>query len=162
MAMNSSIIKGDFSGKGRTIGVIISRFNDFITSKLLAGALDVFDRVGVSESDIDIYQVPGAFEIPGVLNKLVQSNRFDGILTLGAVIRGSTPHFEFVASESAKGIASISRDADIPVVYSVLTTDTIEQAIERAGTKSGNKGADGAMNLIELINLYKVLPKRTS
>lgn len=157
--MQIPIIKGDFSGKGYRLGIVISRFNDFITSKLLAGALDVFERTSVHDKDIAIYQVPGAYEIPGVLQKLADSNQFDGLLALGAVIRGSTPHFDYIAAESAKGIAHISRTAEIPVVYSILTTDTIEQAVERAGTKSGNKGADGAMNLIELINLYKHIPK---
>lgn len=137
--------------------IVIARFNDFIGSKLLAGAVDELKRHGVEDNNIDIVKVPGAFEIPLATLKCAQSGKYSAIITLGAVIKGSTPHFDYVSAELSKGIASVSLQAGIPVMFGVLTTDNIEQAIERAGTKSGNKGADAAKGAIEMVNLFKEL-----
>jgi len=142
-------------GKGLKIGVVAARFNEFITAKLLEGAKDALLRHGVSEDDIDIAWVPGSFEIPLAAQKLIRTNKYNAIVCLGAVIRGATPHFEYIAAEVTKGIAKASLEAGIPVSYGVITTDTIEQAIERAGTKAGNKGFDAAVNAIEMANLLK-------
>ncbi len=139
------------------VALIASRFNELITSKLVGGALDCLKRFGLQDDHVDLIWTPGAFEIPGVAKRVAKSGKYQGILCLGAVIRGSTPHFEFVAGEAAKGIAAVSLQSDSPVIYSVLTTDTIEQAIERAGTKAGNKGFDGAMSLVEMMSLYEKL-----
>jgi len=149
------IYEGKISARGLRFGIIVSRFNDFISEKLLAGALDALTRHDVIQEDIDIYKVPGAFEIPFMAKKLAVSEKYDAIICLGAVIRGSTPHFDYVAAEVSKGIASVGMDTGIPVIFGVLTTDTIEQAIERAGTKSGNKGWDVAMAAMEMANLLK-------
>lgn len=138
-------------------GIIVGRFNEFIGGKLLSGAIDGLTRHGVAEENIEITWVPGAFEIPLIAKKLAKSNRYDCIICLGAVIKGSTPHFDYVASEVSKGIAHVSLDTEIPIVFGVLTTDSIEQAIERAGTKSGNKGFDAAVTAIEMTNLMKLL-----
>jgi 6,7-dimethyl-8-ribityllumazine synthase len=148
------VIEGKLVGRGKKIAIVASRFNDFITSRLMEGTLDALTRHGVADKDITIYRVPGAFEIPSVVKRLVASGNTDGIIGLGAVIRGSTPHFDYIAAEVSKGIAQVALDAKIPVIFGVLTTDTIEQAIERAGTKSGNKGFDAAMSLLEMIDLY--------
>jgi 6,7-dimethyl-8-ribityllumazine synthase len=148
------VIEGKLIGKGRKVTIVASRFNDFITSRLMDGALDALNRHGVADKDITICRVPGAFEIPSVVKRLAASGNTDGIIGLGAVIRGSTPHFDYVASEVSKGVAQVALDARIPVIFGVLTTDTIEQAIERAGTKSGNKGFDAAMALLEMMDLY--------
>ncbi len=150
------VVEGKLDATGLKVGIIISRFNSFITQKLLDGAIDAFIRHNGEKDNITTYYVPGAFEIPMVLSKLV-NKEFDGILCLGAVIRGATPHFDFVANETAKGIAQISLNSKIPVSFGILTTDTIEQAIERAGTKMGNKGFDAMVALLEMINLYKQL-----
>lgn len=136
-------------------GIIVARFNEFIGSKLLSGALDALNRHGVEEENIEIAWVPGAFEIPLTAKKMAKSKKYDGVICLGAVIRGSTPHFDYVSSEVSKGIANVSLDTEIPVIFGVLTTDTIEQAIERAGTKAGNKGFDAAVTAIEMANLFK-------
>jgi len=158
--MNSiNIIEGKSSLKDEKIAIVISRFNDFISEKLLNGAIDTLVRHGSDYKNIFVYRVPGSFEIPETLAKVISTNKFHGAITLGAVIRGSTPHFDYIASEVSKGVANISLKSDIPVVFGVLTTDTIEQAIERAGTKQGNKGADSALALIEMINLYKEIVK---
>lgn len=149
------VIEGKLTGKGKKISIVASRFNDFITARLMEGALDALKRHGVSDEDITIYRVPGAFEIPPVAKKLAEGKRADGIVCLGAVIRGSTPHFDYVAAEVSKGVALVSLNTACPVVFGVLTTDTIEQAIERAGTKAGNKGFDAAMALLELMDLYE-------
>lgn len=149
----AKIIQGELVGKGKKIAIVISRFNEFITSKLLGGAVDILIREGVAEDNIDVVYVPGAFEIPAVASKLAGKPKYDGILCLGAVIRGSTPHFDYVAGEVTKGIAQVALESDKPVVYGVITADTIEQAIERAGTKMGNRGADAALSLLELINV---------
>jgi 6,7-dimethyl-8-ribityllumazine synthase len=146
--------EGKLIGKGKKVSIIASRFNDFITARLIEGAIDALTRHGIDENDITIYRVPGAFEIPPVAKRLVGSKKTDGIICLGAVIRGSTPHFDYVAAEASKGIAQVSLESACPVIFGVLTTDTIEQAIERAGTKSGNKGFDAAMAVLELMDLY--------
>lgn len=146
-------IQGMLVGKGLSFAIVISRFNEFITSKLLSGALDALERHEVSEDKIDIVWVPGAFEIPLVAKKLAKSGRYDAVICLGAVIRGATPHFEYVASEVAKGIALVGLETGKPVIFGVITADNIEQAIERAGTKAGNKGWDAAITAIEMADL---------
>ena len=137
--------------------IVVSRFNDFITSKLLSGCIDCLVRHNIKEEDIDVYWVPGAFEIPAVASRIAKKRKHDAIICLGAVIRGSTPHFDFVCAETSKGIAKVGLDTDLPVIYGVITTDSIEQAIERAGTKSGNKGWSAALSAIEMIELYRSL-----
>ncbi len=149
------LIEGKIDATGLKVAIVVSRFNEFITNKLLGGAMDCLKRNNASEDDITVAWVPGSFEIPAVTRVLAASKKYDAIICLGAVIRGSTPHFDYVAAEVSKGVASISLSAAIPVIFGVLTTDTIEQAIERAGTKSGNKGFDAAMSAIEMANLYK-------
>ena len=147
--------EGKFDGKDVRIAIVAGRFNEFITSKLIGGALDVLKRNDVSEENIDIAWVPGAFEIPLIAKKLANTQKYDAIITLGAVIKGSTPHFDYVCSEVSKGVAQISLQSELPVIFGVLTTNNIEEAIERAGTKAGNKGADAAFSAIEMINLIK-------
>jgi 6,7-dimethyl-8-ribityllumazine synthase len=149
------LIEGKIDATGLKVAIVVSRFNEFITNKLLGGAMDCLKRNNADEDSITVAWVPGAFEIPAVTKVLAASNKYDAVICLGAVIRGSTPHFDYVAAEVTKGVASISLTAKIPVIFGVLTTDTIEQAIERAGTKSGNKGFDAAMSAIEMANLYK-------
>jgi 6,7-dimethyl-8-ribityllumazine synthase len=149
------IVEGKIVAEGMKFGIVASRFNDFICGRLIEGAIDALIRAGADEKDIVICKVPGAFELPLTAKKLAKSNRFDAIICLGAVIRGATPHFEYISAEVSKGIASVGLETEIPVVFGVLTTDTIEQAIERAGTKSGNKGADAAMSAIEMVDLFK-------
>lgn len=149
------IFEGSLLGQGLKVGIVISRFNDFISKSLLDGSIDAFKRHGVSEEDLDIAWVPGAFEIPYIAKKMAETKNYDAIVALGAVIRGSTPHFDYVAAETAKGVASISLQTGVTVVFGVLTTDTIEQAIERAGTKAGNKGWDAAVTAIEMANLAR-------
>ena len=149
------VFEGNFDGKGSKIAIVASRFNEFITKELIGGAEDTLLRHNVNTDDIDLYRVPGAFEIPSVCNKIAKSGKYDAVITLGAVIRGSTPHFDYVAAEVSKGVAAVSMQYNIPVIFGVLTTDTIEQAVERAGTKAGNKGSDAAMAALEMINLYK-------
>jgi 6,7-dimethyl-8-ribityllumazine synthase len=151
----AKIIQGDLNGKGLKIGIVAARFNDFITSRLVDGALDGLQRHGVADSDIEISKVPGAYEIPLVANMLAKSKKYNAIICLGAVIRGATPHFEYVSAEVSKGVASVSMETGLPVIFGVLTTDTIEQAIERAGAKSGNKGWDAALSAIEMANFMK-------
>lgn len=148
-------IEGKYDGKGFKFAIVASRFNDFITQALIGGAVDALLRHNTAEKDIDVFKVPGAFEIPLVAQKLALTKKYDAVITLGAVIRGATPHFDFVAAEVSKGVAKVSLDTGVPVIFGVLTTDTIEQAVERAGTKSGNKGADCAMGALELVNLIK-------
>ncbi|HPX49698.1 MAG: 6,7-dimethyl-8-ribityllumazine synthase [Bacteriovoracaceae bacterium] len=150
----AGVIEGKLIGKGKKVSIVASRFNDFITARLIEGAMDALKRHGVEEKDVTIYRVPGAFEIPPVAKRIAQTKKTDGVIGLGAVIRGSTPHFDYVASEVSKGIALVSLEAPCPVIFGVLTTDTIEQAIERAGTKSGNKGFDAGMALLEMMDLY--------
>ncbi len=147
--------EGKLLAKGLKFAIITGRFNEFISGKLLNGAIDGLVRHGAIEDDIEITYVPGAFEIPLIAQKLATTKKFDAVICVGAVIRGSTPHFDYVANEVSKGIAKVSLDTNIPVIFGVLTTDTIEQAIERAGTKSGNKGYDAAVAAIEMVNLLK-------
>lgn len=147
--------EGKLIAQGLKFGIIVGRFNEFIGGKLLSGALDGLKRHGALESEIEIAWVPGAFEIPLIAKKLAKSNKYDAVICLGAVIKGSTPHFDYVSSEVSKGIASVSLETEIPVIFGVLTTDTIEQAIERAGTKAGNKGYDAAITAIEMANLLR-------
>ena len=147
--------EGKFDGRNVKIGIVAGRFNEFITSKLVGGALDVLKRNDVSEENIDIAWVPGAFEIPLITKKLANTGKYDAIIALGAVIKGSTPHFDYVCAEVSKGVAQISLQSELPVIFGVLTTNNIEEAIERAGTKAGNKGADAAFSAIEMINLIK-------
>jgi len=151
------IHEGNLIAAGKRFFIIISRFNEFISSKLLDGAKDALLRHGAKEEDIEIAWVPGAFEIPYVAKKVAENGKFDAVICLGAVIRGTTPHFNYVASESAKGVAQIALETGRPIIYGILTTDNLEQAIERAGTKSGNKGFSAAMAAIELVNLYTSL-----
>lgn len=150
-------IQGNLIAHGLKIGIAASRFNEFIVSKLIGGAQDALERHGVESSDIDLVWVPGAFELPLAAKKMVQNGKYDAVLCLGAVIRGSTPHFDYVCAEVSKGVAQVSLEAQIPVIFGVLTTDSIEQAIERAGTKAGNKGFDAAVTAIEMANLLKQL-----
>ncbi len=149
--------EGMLLGKGLRFGLVISRFNDFLTKRLFDGAQDALLRHGVSEEDIEVAWVPGSFEIPLIANKLAQAKRYDAIICLGAVIRGGTPHFEYIAAEVSKGIAKVSLETGLPVIYGVITTDTLEQAIERSGTKEGNEGFKAAVNAIEMANLVKSL-----
>ncbi len=146
-------IEGGLNIEGGRFAILVTRFNSFISESLLKGALDGLKRHGVKDEEIHIVRVPGAFELPLVAQKLATSERYDAIIALGAVIRGATPHFDYVASETTKGLASVSLDFGLPVIFGVLTTDTIEQAIERAGTKAGNKGFEAAMTAIEMVNL---------
>jgi len=155
----ANIYEGDLLGEGLIFGIVVSRFNSFVTEKLLSGALGVLKRHGVSPDRVDVFWTPGALEIPGVAKHLAESEKYDAVLCLGAVIRGATPHFDYVAAESAKGIAQLSASTRIPIIYGVITTDTIEQALERAGLKSGNKGAEAAIAGIETANLYKTVKK---
>ena len=152
-----NIIEGNLNAAGLKFGITVSRFNDFITSHLLDGAVDALIRHGATENDIDVVKVPGAFEIPPAAKKLCSLNKYDAVICLGAVIRGATPHFNFVAAEASKGVGALGMEAGIPVLYGILTTDTIEQAVERAGSKSGNKGWETAIAAVEMANLYKKL-----
>ena len=146
-------IEGTLEAKGFRFGLIVSRFNSFICERLLEGAIDTLVRHGADDSQLKVVRVPGAFEIPLVAKKMAASGKYDAVITLGAVIRGGTPHFDYVCAEVSKGVASVSLDSGVPVAFGVLTTDSVEQAIERAGTKAGNKGAEAAMSAIEMVNL---------
>ncbi|MBU2552096.1 MAG: 6,7-dimethyl-8-ribityllumazine synthase [Proteobacteria bacterium] len=148
-------LEGGLNASGLKMALVVSRFNDFITDKLLSGALDALIRSGATDDDLVVARVPGAFEIPLAARKLAASGRFDAVICLGAVIRGSTPHFDYVAAEVSKGVASVSLETGVPLSFGVITTDTIEQAIERAGTKAGNKGWQAAISAIEMVNLFK-------
>ena len=149
------VIEGVYSGEGLKIGIIASRFNEFITSKLVSGAEDCLKRHGVADDDMSVAWVPGAFEIPVIAKRMASSGKYDAVICVGAVIRGATSHYDYVCSEVSKGIAAVSLETGIPVLFGILTTDTIEQAIERAGTKAGNKGTDYAMSALEMVNLIK-------
>ncbi|MFE8702013.1 6,7-dimethyl-8-ribityllumazine synthase [Cytobacillus sp. FJAT-54145] len=149
------VLEGNLVGTGLKVGIIVARFNEFITSKLLSGAEDALKRHGVNDEDVTVMWVPGAFEIPLAAKKLAEKGEFDAIITLGTVIRGATPHFDFVSSEVAKGVANTGLQSGVPIIFGVLTTDSIEQAIERAGTKAGNKGWEAAVGAIEMGNLYR-------
>ena len=148
-------IEGKIIAKGMRFGIVASRFNDFISGKLIEGALDALSRAGADEKDITIAKVPGAFEIPLAAKRMARTGKVDAVICLGAVIRGATPHFEYISAEVSKGIATVALDMEIPVVFGVITTDTIEQAIERAGTKSGNKGFDAALSAVEMVDLFR-------
>lgn len=155
--MTIKVNEGNLIAKDIKAAIIVGRFNEFISSKLLGGAIDGLVRHGAYESNIEVTWVPGAYEIPLIAQKIAESKKFDAVICLGAVIKGSTPHFDFVSNEMSKGIAKVSLDTGIPVIFGVLTTDSIEQAIERAGTKAGNKGYDAAVTAIEMVNLLKIL-----
>ena len=146
--------QGKLIGTGKTFGIIVSRYNSFITKRLLEGAIDGLVRHGVKEEDIGVFWVPGAYEIPITAQKVIQRGKYDAVICLGAIIRGETPHFDFVASESAKGITQIGLSSGVPVIYGIITTETLEQAIDRAGAKTGNKGTDAALSAIEMVNLF--------
>lgn len=145
---------GKLIGTGKTFGIIVSRYNSFITKRLLEGAIDGLVRHGVKEEDIGIFWVPGAYEIPIAAQKVIQSGKYNAVICLGAIIRGETPHFDFVASESAKGITQIGLTSGVPTIYGIITTETLEQAIDRAGAKTGNKGTEAALSAIEMVNLF--------
>lgn len=151
--------EGGLSAKGLKMALVVSRFNDFISSRLLDGALDTLIRSGADEKDIDVVKVPGSFEMPLVTSRLAKGGSYDAIICLGAIIRGSTPHFDYIAAEAAKGVARASTEYGVPVAFGIITADSIEQAIERAGTKSGNKGRDAALTAIETANLLAALDK---
>ncbi|MBM9511151.1 6,7-dimethyl-8-ribityllumazine synthase [Desulfogranum marinum] len=153
----ANYIEGNLQGTGRKIGIVVARFNSFICEKLLEGALDSLTRSGVNTDDVDVARVPGAFEIPLVAQKMAKSGKYDAVICIGVVIRGATPHFDFVAGEVAKGSAQVMLDTGVPVLFGVLTTETIEQAIERAGTKAGNKGSDVAVAALEMVNLMEAV-----
>ena len=155
-----TIVEGKLTGKGLKIGIVVSRFNEFISSKLLEGALDCLRRHEVKDDDITIAWVPGSWEMPVVAQRMAQNCSFDVLIALGAIIRGATDHYQYVAAEATKGLAQTSLKQDIPIAFGVLTTDTIEQAVERAGTKAGNKGFDAALSAIEMANLVKQLKKK--
>ncbi|MDD3474242.1 MAG: 6,7-dimethyl-8-ribityllumazine synthase [Syntrophaceae bacterium] len=150
-------IEGAFDASGLKVGIVASRYNDFVVGRLIEGAIDAFVRHGAKEEDITVIRVPGAFEIPQAVVAAVKSSKFDVVIALGAVIRGSTPHFDYIASEVAKGVAQTAISSTVPVSFGVLTTDTIEQAIERAGSKAGNKGAEAAMSAIEMANVLRLI-----
>jgi 6,7-dimethyl-8-ribityllumazine synthase len=155
--MANSVIEGKLKAEGFRFAIIVSRFNDFICSRLVEGAMDALMRHGASEKNVVLVKVPGAFEMPLVAKKLAETNKYDVVICLGAVIRGATPHFDYLAAEVSKGIATVALDSNVPITFGVLTTDTLEQAIERAGSKSGNKGYEAAMASIEMANLFKEL-----
>ena len=148
------IIKAGLIAKGKKFGIVVSRFNEFISAKLLEGATDTLIQHGVDERDISVVWVPGSFEIPMAAKKLASSSKYDAVICLGTILRGETPHFDFIASEAAKGVAQVAMNSDVPCVFGIITTDNLEQAIDRAGTKSGNKGRDAAATAIEMSNLY--------
>ena len=151
----ANILEGNLTAEGLKFGIVVARFNEFITTKLLGGALDTLHRHGAKDEDVDAAWVPGAFEIPLAAKKMAESGKYDAVICLGAVIRGATPHFDYVCAEASKGIAQVSMQTGVPVAFGVLTTENIQQAVERAGTKAGNKGVDCAMTAMEMVNLFK-------
>jgi 6,7-dimethyl-8-ribityllumazine synthase len=153
----TKIIEGKLDASGFRFGIVVSRFNSFISERLVEGALDALMRHGAKADSVEIVRVPGAYEIPMTAKKMVEAARYDAVICLGAVIRGATPHFDYVSAEVSKGIATVSLDSGVPVTFGVLTTDNLEQAIERAGSKAGNKGFDAAVSAIEMVNLFKAL-----
>ncbi|MBX9571831.1 MAG: 6,7-dimethyl-8-ribityllumazine synthase [Candidatus Obscuribacterales bacterium] len=156
------VIEGDLIGTGLTFAIVVSRFNEFITSKLLGACVDTLRRHGVDEDNIEVIWVPGAYEIPFLAKKAAETSKYDAVVCLGAVIRGSTSHYDLVCGEAAKGVASVGMDTGVPTIFGVVTTDTIEQAVERAGTKAGNKGADAGVAAIEMANLVRAMNKAGS
>lgn len=155
--MSMKKFEGTLDAKGMKVGIVVSRFNNFFTDKLLEGAVDCLKRHGADEAKLAVAYVPGSFEIPAAAAKMAQSKKYDAVICLGAIVRGDTPHFDFIAAENSKGVAKLAMESEIPVIYGVITTDTLEQAVERAGTKAGNKGWDAAQAAIEMVNLYKVI-----
>lgn len=151
------VVKANLIAKGKKFGIIVSRFNEFVSSKLLDGAIDTLRQHGVQDNSIDVIWVPGSFEVPMAAQKIAKSKRYDAVISLGAVIRGATPHFDYIASEVSKGVARVSLDTGVPCIFGVITADSLEQAIERAGTKQGNKGRDAALSAIEMANLFESL-----
>jgi 6,7-dimethyl-8-ribityllumazine synthase len=154
-----NVYEGKISAEGKKFGLVVSRFNDFVSDRLLAGAIDALSRHGARDEDMDIVKVPGSFEIPLMAKKMVEKERYDAVICLGAVIRGSTPHFEYVSSEVSKGVALVGLESGVPVIFGVVTTDTLEQAIERAGAKAGNKGWAAAVAAMEMANLVESVEK---
>lgn len=155
MSEYGRMYEGSLQGEGLSVGVVVSRFNEFISNRLLSGATDCLHRHGCDMKNVEVAWVPGAWELPMVASRMARSGRYDAVLCLGAVIRGSTPHFDYVATEASKGVARVAQETGVPVVFGVLTTDTIEQAIERAGTKSGNKGWDAGLSALEMAGLLQ-------
>jgi 6,7-dimethyl-8-ribityllumazine synthase len=153
--MEPRIVQGALRAEGLRFAIVVSRFNDFVTHRLLAGALDALERLGAEEKNVVVYRVPGSFELPLMAKRLATSGRWDAIICLGTIIRGETPHFEYVAAEAAKGIATAAMETGVPIVFGVITAETLEQAMDRAGAKSGNKGFEAAMTAVELANLYR-------
>ena len=151
------VMKADLLAKGRKFAIIVSRFNEFLSSKLLDGAVDALEQHGAQDNAVDVIWVPGSFEIPIVAQKLAKSKKYDAVICLGAIVRGATPHFDYIANEVAKGVSKVSLDTGIPCIFGIITADSLEQAIERAGTKQGNRGRDAAVNAIEMANLVKKL-----
>ena len=151
------IVEGKLRADGFKFAIVASRFNDFVVSRLVGGATDVLQRLGANPDNITVYRVPGSWELPLTVKKVVETNRFDAVICVGALIRGETPHFDYIAGEVSKGLSSIALESGIPITFGVLTVDTVEQAIDRAGLKSGNKGYEAAMSAVELVNLYKEL-----
>jgi 6,7-dimethyl-8-ribityllumazine synthase len=151
------IVEANLIAEGKKFALVVSRFNDFITERLVGGAVDALTRCGAQDDDIEVVKVPGAFEIPLIAKKMAQKKKYDAVICLGAVIRGATPHFDYVSAEVSKGIAVVSIESEIPVIFGIITTDTLEQAIERAGTKSGNKGFSAAMAAVEMANLIETV-----
>ena len=151
------VMKANLMAKGKKFGIIVSRFNEFLSSKLLDGAVDALKQHGVQDNSVDVVWVPGSFEIPIAAQKIAKSKRYDAVICLGAVVRGATPHFDYIANEVAKGVAKVSLDTAVPCIFGVITADSLEQAIERAGTKHGNRGRDAAINAIEMANLLESL-----
>ncbi len=158
---NGTVYEGMLLGQGLRIGIVVARFNDLITRSLLEGARDALRRHGVDDAGVEVAWVPGSFELPLVARRLARSGRYDAVLCLGAIIRGATAHFDYVAAQAAAGIAAAARESEVPVIFGILTTETIEQALERAGTKAGNKGAEYAVSAIEMANLLTLLPQGT-
>ncbi len=148
-------IKGTYSGKGKKIAIVVSRFNEFVSTKLLQGCLDTLSKLEVEDKDITVIWTPGSFEIPSVISNFLRKKKVDALIALGTVIRGETPHFDYISSEVAKGIANLSVNSTVPIVFGIITADTLEQAIDRAGTKEGNKGREAAMTAVEMANLYR-------
>ena len=153
----AKVIKGSMMANGKKFAIVVSRFNEFLSEQLLRGAIDTLSKHGVKEEDITVVWVPGAFEVPPVAGKMAVTEKYDAVICLGAVIRGETPHFDFIAAEAAKGVSKIAMESKVPCVFGIITTDNLEQALDRAGTKSGNKGRDAAMTAIEMCSVYSVL-----
>ncbi len=153
--MEPRVVQGALRAEGLRFAIVVSRFNDFVTNRLLAGALDALERLGAEQKNVTVYRVPGSFELPLMAKRLATSGRWDAIICLGTIIRGETPHFDYIAAETAKGIATAAMETGVPIVFGVITADTLEQAIDRAGAKSGNKGFEAALTAVELANLYR-------